>query len=85
MTSATMTVRLDNKLKIRLEKLAEATHRSKSFLAVEAISDYVKLHEWQISEIKKAIREANSGELIDHNMVVRYWENKRANSMDKKS
>ena len=35
--STTMTVRLDDDVKDRLEVLAEATQRSKSFLAAEAI------------------------------------------------
>jgi RHH-type transcriptional regulator, rel operon repressor / antitoxin RelB len=50
MKSTTMTIRLDNQLKIKLENLAEAMHRTKSMLAVEAITEFVKLQEWQISE-----------------------------------
>lgn len=85
MNSATMTVRLDNLLKSRLEKLAELTHRSKSFLAADAISKYLELQEWQLNEIKKGIAEADAGELVDHSSIVKYWENKGANSVDKKS
>jgi RHH-type transcriptional regulator, rel operon repressor / antitoxin RelB len=35
--STTMTVRLDSKLKKGLERLSDATPRSKSFLAADAI------------------------------------------------
>lgn len=35
--SVTMTIRLDDEVKLRLEKLAGATQRSKSYLAAEAI------------------------------------------------
>ena len=56
--SSTMTVRLDRGIKQRLERLAQATRRSKSFLAAEAIRDYVELNEWQIAEIESAIQEA---------------------------
>lgn len=84
MTSATMTVRLDNKLKVQLDKLAELTHRSKSFLAAEAISEYIAVQEWQINEIKKGIAEADSGQFADHSTIVKYWEKKRAHSVDKR-
>ncbi len=60
--STTMTIRLDDDLKLRLEKLADTTHRSKSFLATEAIRDFVELNEWQVQEIKVAIGEADKGE-----------------------
>lgn len=83
MTSATMTVRLDDRLKVRLDKLAGLTHRSKSFLAAEAISKYLEIQEWQINEIKKGISEADSGQLVDHSSIVKYWEKKRAHSVDK--
>lgn len=83
MTSATMTVRLDEKLKIRLDKLAEVTHRTKSFLAADAISKYLETQEWQLAEINTAIFEADSGQLTDHDTVVKRWEKKRAHSMDK--
>ena len=50
--STTMTIRLEPELKSRLDKLATATHRSKSFLASEAVREYIELNEWQIQELK---------------------------------
>ena len=43
--STTMTIRLEAELKQRLDQLAEATHRSKSFLAAEALRDFIELNE----------------------------------------
>ena len=60
--STTMTIRLEPELKQRLDLLAEATQRSKSFLAAEALRDFVELNEWQIGEIKNAIKEADNGD-----------------------
>ncbi len=40
MTTTTITVRLDAKLKKQLERLARATRRSQFFLAAEAIQAY---------------------------------------------
>ncbi len=58
--STTMTVRLENDVKDRLDVLAEATQRSKSFLAAEAIRSYVENNEWQIGEIQAALKEADA-------------------------
>ena len=57
--STTMTVRLEPELKQRLDRLADATKRSKSFLAAQAIRDFVDLNEWQVQEIRNAIAEAD--------------------------
>jgi RHH-type rel operon transcriptional repressor/antitoxin RelB len=60
--STTMTLRIEDDIKARLDKLADATQRTKSFLAAEAIREYVETNEWQIREIKAAIKEANAGD-----------------------
>ena len=58
----TVTIRLEETTKNKLEKLADATHRSRSFLAAEAIKAYVDSNEWQINEIQAAIAEADAGD-----------------------
>ena len=60
-TSTILTLRVDNKLKKKLDKLAKTTQRSRSFLAAEAIREFVALNEWQIEEIQKGVREADAG------------------------
>jgi RHH-type rel operon transcriptional repressor/antitoxin RelB len=60
--STTMTIRLDAATKDQLEQLAEATQRSKSFLATEAIREYIETNEWQIQEIQAAVTEADAGD-----------------------
>jgi RHH-type transcriptional regulator, rel operon repressor / antitoxin RelB len=67
--SSTMTIRLEPSIKARLEQLADATHRSKSFLAAEAIREFVDLNEWQINEIKAAISEADAEEFASDDDV----------------
>lgn len=74
--STTMTIRLEPELKERLDRLAEATHRSKSFLAVEALRDFIALNEWQIQEIQDAIKEAEQGDFASDKAVkktMRKW------------
>jgi predicted transcriptional regulator len=60
--STTMTVRLEDEIKDRLDRLAESTQRSKSFLAAEAIRVFVENNEWQVAEIQAALAEADAGE-----------------------
>ena len=68
--STTMTVRLDDDVKDRLDVLAGATQRSKSFLAAEAIRAYIETNEWHIGEIKAALKEAKAGDFADDKDVA---------------
>jgi RHH-type transcriptional regulator, rel operon repressor / antitoxin RelB len=65
-----MTLRLEDDVKDRLDKLADATQRSKSFLAAEAIREFVENNEWQIREIKAAVKEANAGDFASDDDVA---------------
>jgi predicted transcriptional regulator len=74
--SEVITIRLDRKTKSRLEKLAKATDRTKSYVAAEAIRAYVDLNEWQIAEIKAAIKEADARDFAsaqEVSAVARKW------------
>jgi RHH-type transcriptional regulator, rel operon repressor / antitoxin RelB len=62
--STTLTLRIDETLKSKLESLAEATQRSKSFLAAEALERYVAEESWQVAEIKEGMGQADAGVLI---------------------
>lgn len=64
--STTMTIRLEPELKSRLDKLSAVTHRSKSFLAAEAVREFIELNEWQIEEIKTAVKEADAGDFASN-------------------
>jgi RHH-type transcriptional regulator, rel operon repressor / antitoxin RelB len=69
--SKILTLRLDPKLRGSLDKLAKATKRSRSFLAAEAIRDYVALNDWQVAEIQKGMAEAQRGEFATPAEVVK--------------
>ena len=64
MESSVLTLRVSNKTKTKLNKLAETTQRSKSYLAAEAIERYLEVEAWQIKEIKQAIKEADVGDFV---------------------
>lgn len=62
MSSTTITVRLETEVEDRLDQLAESTQRSKSYLASEAIREFVENNEWQIAETRAALKEADAGD-----------------------
>ena len=68
--SKILTLRLDPKLSKQLDKLADASQRSRSFLIAEAVREYVALNEWQIEETKKAISEADAGDFASEKEVA---------------
>jgi len=57
-----MSMRLPEELAKQLVALAEATGRTKSFLAVQAIQDFVAREAWQVAETKKGLAEADAGD-----------------------
>lgn len=74
MSTAVLTLRINNKTKLMLDQLANATHRTKSFLAAEAIERYIELEAWQVKEIKAALKEADKKDFVsdkDFSKLVR--------------
>ncbi len=61
---AIVTVRLDSRLKAKLEALARGTKRSTSDLAAQAIAAYVELNEWHIAEIEAGMAELDRGQSV---------------------
>lgn len=70
METAVLTLRVPAEVKEQLDKLADATHRSKSWLAGEAIQRYLELEVWQIGEIQQALQEADAGDFAGDEEVA---------------
>jgi len=64
-----MSMRLPDELTDQLDVLAAATGRTKSFLAGQAIRDFIERESWQIAEITQAITEADKGEFASNEEV----------------
>ncbi len=62
MNRETISFRLQTKKKKRLDALATALDRDRSYLLNEAIDAYLEVHQWQIEHIQKGIRQADDGE-----------------------
>ena len=67
--STVLTFRVDEQIKEDLESLAEATQRSKSFLASEALKDYLAREAWQVAHVKEGMRQADEGLTVSHEEV----------------
>jgi predicted transcriptional regulator len=88
MASTTFTVRVEPVVKKRLEKLAKSTGRSRSFLAAEALNEYLDVNEWQVSGVKQAMASLDRGEGVSHKHVsdwVGSWGRKRERPIPKRS
>ncbi len=88
MRSTTFTVRVGSAAKKRLEKLAKNTGRSRSFLAAEAINEYLDVNEWQVAGIKKAIGSLDRGQGVPHEQVkdwIASWGSGNERPMPKRS
>ncbi|MGC5484043.1 CopG family ribbon-helix-helix protein, partial [Aeromonas veronii bv. sobria] len=59
-----MSVRLPDEVEQQLGQLAQSTGRTKSWLANQAIQDYLAREAWQIAEVEAALREANAGDFV---------------------
>ena len=60
----------------RLEGLAKSLHRSKSYLAAQAIEEFVDLQEWHVEAIKEGIAAVERGDVVTHDhalAVLKSW------------
>lgn len=57
-----MSFRMPDEMSETLAMLSKATGRSKSYLALSAMRDYLEREAWQIAEIERAVNEADAGE-----------------------
>ncbi|MDR1167624.1 MAG: ribbon-helix-helix protein, CopG family [Heliobacteriaceae bacterium] len=76
MASEQFSLRIPQNTKSKLEELAKATGRSKSYLAVEAIDKYLEHEAWMIRAVQEGLKAADNGELVPLEEVKSYWENR---------
>lgn len=67
-SAVTVSVRILPTVRDQLEELADATGRTKSFLAAEAIGCYLSAHTWQVKAIETAVKKSKSknAKFIEH-------------------
>lgn len=65
MMTTTMTVPLDDEMRRRLDTLAKMTDRSRAYLALQAIQEFLDANEWQVQAIQEAVAEADKASRED--------------------
>jgi predicted transcriptional regulator len=64
--STTMTIRVSVALKDKLDRLADGTRRSRSYLAAEAVSAYVERELAVIEGIQRGFADVEAGRVTPH-------------------
>ena len=80
MKTANISARLDPEVIEKLDLLAKATARSKSFLVARAVEAYVDNQAWQIEAIQEGIKEADKGDFATDKEVKRVFKKWGANA-----
>ncbi len=71
--SEQFSLRLPKGMKDKLQELADATGRTKAFLAQDAIERYLELESWQIKAIQDGLKEVDSGKVIPYEDIKNKW------------
>jgi predicted transcriptional regulator len=70
-SSTTLTVRVSPRVKKRLGRLAAHTKRTKSYLAGEAITDFVDRELAIVEGIEQALEDMHAGRVVPHKAAMR--------------
>ena len=73
MASEHLSLRIPTGTKQRLEELANATGRTKAFLALDAIQKYLEIEAWQISAIKDGLNDIQNKDTVSLEDVKTRW------------
>lgn len=80
--TTSVNLRIQPATKERLERLAHAMRRPKSYLVEAAIEQYLELNEWQLKEIEQGLKEIEAGQVTPHTEVLAQWEAKGGDPVD---
>ena len=69
-----LSVRIPAELAKRLDSVAGATERTRTYIAARAIADYVESEEETLAKIREGLAEADAGETVSHEEALRFVE-----------
>ena len=73
----TTTIRMDPRTLKRVDGIARAMSRSRAWVINQAVERYLDYEEWFVAAVKQGLKEAEDGQLVEHEAVVRRWESRR--------
>jgi predicted transcriptional regulator len=68
--STTLSLRVPKETMEQLGQLAAATGKSRNFIAVQAMQDFIAREAWQVAEILQAMREAEAGDFASDEEIA---------------
>jgi predicted transcriptional regulator len=71
-STSTFTIRVSTDIKHRLDKLAKSIKRTRSWLAADAVENYLAEQEHHLALIEQAEREIEAGRAVPHEDVARW-------------
>lgn len=74
--SHVVTIRISDESKDRLERLCHVTKRSKSFIAGEAIQEFMDKKLWMMEALEEGLQDLEAGETLAHEEVLAEWKEK---------
>ena len=77
-----VTFKIPKEINERLEALAIATRRTKTFVLEEAVSAYLDYNEWQIQSIQRGLEDAKAGRVTPIEDVITELEAELENCPD---
>lgn len=66
----TVSFRIDENKKSRIDELASVRDRDRSYIINEALDSYLDLMDWQLEQIKEGLRQADAGEFATDEEVA---------------
>lgn len=84
MTTSDFTIRLDEATIDALDRLAEQPGRSRDWLIVKAVEDYLVLNAWQVEKVEAGLAGADRGEFadaVDIEHLRRRWDAGKASGL----
>jgi RHH-type rel operon transcriptional repressor/antitoxin RelB len=70
----TLNVRLPEVLHSQLTKLTQVTGRTKSYLTIEALADYIAYQTWQIEQVELGVKQARNNEFASEEKMKAIFE-----------
>jgi predicted transcriptional regulator len=73
-----ITFRMDGETVEKLDSYAAQDERDRSFLLNEAIGRYLEARDFQVARVEEGIRQADAGDLLDHDVVMSRLKKRRS-------
>ena len=79
-----LSIRIPAKLAKRLDTLAGATERTRTYVAALAIAEYVESEEEALAKIREGPAQADAGETVSHEEALRFVERPKSRARRQK-